>query len=165
MTGVSVQRRTTVFGATIRCVLRCCWRLWTVAQAPQPTPRWSPTTAALQQSGADTMISFADNADQLDSRSGLTRDERTRLQQMPEQTSMQAYRALLDELLLDDDHDWRTDTGRDARGWTAAELQRFELWNATGWSVSDAWNAVRFGFGLHLVKTGRIGDGDEVLAR
>lgn len=110
-----------------------------------------------------------DSVDRLDPRVGLGGDLRRRLAGMSATVARAMDRAAMAALGLDEDGIWRTETGRDEDGWTRAERERWALWKATGGSVPDAAEAwrreTRREFVRRLIAEGRLGRGDEVMAR
>jgi len=112
---------------------------------------------------------WLDSLDRLDSRASNPPDLRRRLKALAADAAAALGRDLMASLGLDEDAVWRTETGRDERGWTRPERERFLMWKGTGGSVKDAsevWaRETRREFVRRLIADGRLGRGDEVMVR
>ena len=73
-----------------------------------------------------------------------------------------AQRELLALLGLDEDANWRTETGRDERGFLPDEWNRFEIWRSNKRDVvaaREAWTwATRATFVRHLIAQRRLSE-------
>ena len=59
---------------------------------------------------------------------------------------------------------WTIEHGTNQKDFTPPQYWRFHLWEATGWSVDDAVLLGRYQFVRWQIRTGLLGQGDDVRA-